>query len=124
MKFGIFYELQLPRPWKDGDELTFQQPREMAACGLRRDAGMAGKFTGRQRHAAHQRRQHVGAGGVAHQVGGFGNRAAGWKVDHGARIGGAARLVRSRRFGEDRTISQASPASVRRHPCPSRPERL
>src|ERR1700760_4954627 len=21
MKFGIFYELQLPRPWQDGDEL-------------------------------------------------------------------------------------------------------
>src|ERR1700745_776351 len=25
MKFGIFYELQLPRPWQDGDELKLYQ---------------------------------------------------------------------------------------------------
>jgi len=25
MKFGIFYELQLPRPWQDGDELRLYQ---------------------------------------------------------------------------------------------------
>src|SRR2546421_6903805 len=25
MKFGIFYELQLPRPWKDGDEHRLYQ---------------------------------------------------------------------------------------------------
>src|SRR3977135_1638832 len=25
MKFGIFYELQLPRPWEDGDELRLYQ---------------------------------------------------------------------------------------------------
>ena len=25
MKFGIFYELQLPRPWSDGDELRLYQ---------------------------------------------------------------------------------------------------
>ena len=25
MKFGIFYELQLPRPWSDGDELKLYQ---------------------------------------------------------------------------------------------------
>ena len=25
MKFGIFYELQLPRPWRDGDELKLYQ---------------------------------------------------------------------------------------------------
>ena len=25
MKFGIFYELQLPRPWNDGDELRLYQ---------------------------------------------------------------------------------------------------
>jgi len=25
MKFGIFYELQLPRPWADGDELRLYQ---------------------------------------------------------------------------------------------------
>src|SRR5204862_7241239 len=25
MKFGIFYELQLPRPWKEGDELKLYQ---------------------------------------------------------------------------------------------------
>ena len=25
MKFGIFYELQLPRPWQEGDELRLYQ---------------------------------------------------------------------------------------------------
>ena len=25
MKFGIFYELQLPRPWKAGDEFALYQ---------------------------------------------------------------------------------------------------
>src|SRR4026208_1949258 len=25
MKFGIFYELQLPRPWEEGDELRLYQ---------------------------------------------------------------------------------------------------
>ena len=25
MKFGIFYEHQLPRPWKEGDELKLYQ---------------------------------------------------------------------------------------------------
>ena len=25
MKFGIFYELQLPRPWKEGDEHRLYQ---------------------------------------------------------------------------------------------------
>jgi hypothetical protein len=25
MKFGIFYELQLPRPWQAGDELKLYQ---------------------------------------------------------------------------------------------------
>ena len=25
MKFGIFYELQLPRPWNEGDELKLYQ---------------------------------------------------------------------------------------------------
>ena len=25
MKFGIFYELQLPRPWEAGDELRLYQ---------------------------------------------------------------------------------------------------
>jgi hypothetical protein len=25
MKFGIFYELQLPRPWQEGDELKLYQ---------------------------------------------------------------------------------------------------
>ena len=25
MKFGIFYELQLPRPWQHGDELKLYQ---------------------------------------------------------------------------------------------------
>ena len=25
MKFGIFYELQLPRPWKEGDEYKLYQ---------------------------------------------------------------------------------------------------
>ncbi len=25
MKFGIFYELQLPRPWTEGDELRLYQ---------------------------------------------------------------------------------------------------
>jgi hypothetical protein len=27
MKFGIFYELQLPRPWQAGDELKLYQTR-------------------------------------------------------------------------------------------------
>ena len=27
MKFGIFYELQLPRPWEEGDELRLTRTR-------------------------------------------------------------------------------------------------
>lgn len=45
-----------------------EQPRvdqlqQMAACGLRGDAGGAGEFGGGQRTGVHQRHQHAGSGG-------------------------------------------------------------
>jgi hypothetical protein len=36
MRFGVFYELQLPRPWKKGDEHTlFHQALDQVALADR-----------------------------------------------------------------------------------------
>jgi hypothetical protein len=45
----------------------------MGAGRLRGDAGLGGQLGRGQRLAAHQRHQHVGAGGVADQRGDAGN---------------------------------------------------
>ncbi len=42
---------------------------QMRACGLRRDTGLVSQLACSQRAAGHQRRQHVGAGGIANQRG-------------------------------------------------------
>ena len=49
---------------------------EMRACGLRRDAGLLRELACGQRAAAHQRGQHVGAGGIADQGGDHGDVGA------------------------------------------------
>ena len=49
---------------------------EMRARGLRRDAGFLRKLAGGERAAAEQRRQHVGAGGIADQRGNHGDIGA------------------------------------------------
>ena len=55
------------------DQAAGLQLRQMRACGLRRDAGLVREFARGQRAAGHQRRQHVGAGGIADQRGDHGD---------------------------------------------------
>src|SRR3984885_6591909 len=49
------------------DQVTCLQFRQMRAGGLRRDAGLVRELACSQRAAGHQRRQHIGAGGIADQ---------------------------------------------------------
>ena len=58
------------------DQTAGFQLRQMRTRGLRRDAGLVRQFARGQRAAGHQRRQHVGAGGIADQCGDHGDIGA------------------------------------------------
>ena len=55
-----------------GEKPAFRKPGQMAARRLRRDATGKGELGGGQGAAAEQRRQHVGASGVADERGDLG----------------------------------------------------
>jgi hypothetical protein len=61
---------------RHGQQPRLGQPRQVSACGLRGNTGGSRELGGRQRTTIHQRREHIGAGGVADQSGGLGKGGA------------------------------------------------
>jgi hypothetical protein len=55
----------------DGEQSCGGQPSEVAAGGLRRDAGNAGELGGREGAPVHQCLQHAGAGWITRERGHF-----------------------------------------------------
>ena len=80
--------IAVPALLLDGEQPRRGQARQMAAGGLRRDAGDARQLGRRQRAAVHQRVQHAGAGRVAGERGDLGERGV---AGHGLIL----RLVRA-----------------------------
>ncbi len=92
--------IAMPALFHAGNQAGLGQLAEMAARGLRRDAGGMRQFTGGERAAAHQRGQHVGAGRIADQRGNFGHLVR----EHARKVRPRSAHCKPGRYGQYRTI--------------------
>jgi hypothetical protein len=96
-----------------GEQPAFGHFGEMTARGLRRDAPGKGELGRSQGAAVEQRRQHVGASGIADERGDFGERWLNWF--HAGKLSPRHHDVIARYYGIGRIDRVGSPAKWATH---------